>query len=79
MMAPTTIKNRLIFLLIKRKEEYVLLPDDDFLVKRGDEMLIVCNEESEVDLAYILNNYYELFYVLNGKEKVSGLLGYFHD
>jgi len=72
-------QNRLIFLLIKRNDEYFLLPDDDFCVKRGDEMLIVCHKESEVDLAYILNNYYELFYVLNGKEKVSGLLGYFHD
>ena len=72
-------QNKLIFLLIKRNDEYFLLPDDEFLVKRCDEMLIVCHKESEVDLAYILNNYYELFYVLNGREKVSGLLGYFHD
>jgi len=68
-------QNPLIFLLIKRGKEFFLLPEEDFSVQIGDEMLIVCNKESEVDLAYILNNYYELYYVMYGKEKISGVLG----
>jgi Trk K+ transport system NAD-binding subunit len=65
----------LIFLLIKRDEEYILLPEDNFELKIGDEMLIVCSNKSETDLAYILNNYYELHYVMYGKEKLSGVMG----
>jgi Trk K+ transport system NAD-binding subunit len=67
--------NALIFLLIKRQKEIILLPGDDFLIQKGDEMLIVCNDESEVDLAYILNNYYEFHYVMYGEEKITGILG----
>ncbi len=74
--ADYTQKMKLLFLLIKRNDEYFLLPDDTFEVQRGDEMLVVCNKESEVDLAYILNNYYEFYYVRTGKEMVSGVLGY---
>ncbi len=66
-----------IFLLIKRNEDIYLLPDDDFLIKKNDQFLVVCNKESEVDLAYILNNYYEFYYVLNNKEKVSGIMSKF--
>jgi len=69
--------NAVIFLLIKRKGTMYLLPDDDFLVELGDEFLIVCNNRSEVDLAYILNNYYELHYVMHGKEKISGVMSKF--
>ncbi len=66
-----------IFLLIKRNEDIYLLPDDDFLIKKNDQFLVVCNKESEVDLAYILNNYYEFYYVLNNKEKISGIMSKF--
>ncbi len=66
--------NSVLFLLIKRNDELFLLPEDDFLLKAGDEMLIVCNKKSEVDLAYILNNYYELYYVMHGEEKITGVL-----
>ncbi len=69
-----TKDNSVLFLLIRRGEKLFMLPDDDFLLRIGDEMLIVCSKKSEVDLAYILNNYYELYYVINGKEKVSGFL-----
>ncbi len=65
----------LIFLLIKRDEEYILLPEDNFDLKIGDKLLIVCSNKSETDLAYILNNYYELHYVMYGKEKLSGVMG----
>ncbi len=67
----------LIFLLIQRGEKYILLPEDNFDLKIGDKMLIVCSNKSESDLAYILNNYYELYYVMHGKEKVSGIMKYF--
>jgi len=65
----------LIFLLIQRAGEYILLPEDNFDLKIGDKMLVVCNDKSESDLAYILNNYYELHYVMHGREKVSGIMG----
>ena len=66
---------------IKRKQNIILLPDDDFSIQKGDQMLIVCNDKSETDLAYILNNYYELHYVMYGKEKRTGVFGklLYHD
>ncbi len=70
-----TKENPLLFLLIRRGEEIILLPDDDLLLQIGDEMLIVCNDESEEDLSYILNNHYELYYVLYGREEIPGILG----
>ncbi len=76
--ADYTQNSAVIFLLIKRGEEIILLPGDDFLIEQGDQMLIVCNDESEEDLAYILNNYYEFNYVLHGKEKISGVLGWLY-
>jgi len=69
--------NAVMFLLIRRKGEIYLLPDDDFVVELDDEFLIVCNKKSEVNLAYILNNYYELYYVMHGKEKISGIMSRF--
>lgn len=74
--ADYTKNNALIFLMIRRGEEIILLPQDDFVLQCDDEMLIVCNEESEEDLAYILNNYYELHYVRFGKEKLEGVVGW---
>ncbi len=65
-----------IFLLIKRGEEIILLPDDDFVIAKGDAFLIACNDQSETDLAYIFNNYYELYYVMHGRELITGILGW---
>jgi len=72
-----TKNNPVIFLLIKRQEKIILLPDDDFLIHKEDKMLIVCTDKSETDLAYIFNNYYELHYVLYGKEKHTGIFASF--
>jgi Trk K+ transport system NAD-binding subunit len=63
-----TLENRLIFLMILRNNEPIVLPDNEFEIKIGDKMLIVCEEESKEDLEYILENYYELNYVMYGKE-----------
>ncbi len=75
--ADYTKNNPVIFLLIKRQNEIFLLPDDEFLIHKEDKMLIVCTDKSETDLAYIFNNYYELYYVLNGKEQHTGVLAKF--
>jgi len=69
-------QSALIFLLIKRGEQIIILPDDDFTIQEGDAMLVACNRQSEEDLAYILNNVYELHYVMYGRELMTGLLGW---
>lgn len=70
--------NPILFLLLKRDEEIFLLPPDDFEIKPHDKMLLIYKEECKEDLEYVLENYYELHYVMHGKEKrpgISGLLG----
>jgi len=67
------IKNSLLFLMVVRKGEAILLPEDDFAVEVGDKLLIICLDESREDLEYILNNYYELYYVMYGKEGKTGI------
>ena len=69
-------QSALIFLLIKRGERIIILPGDDFTIQEGDTLLVACNHQSEEDLAYILNNVYELHYVMYGRELVTGLLGW---
>ena len=68
----------IIVLLLKRGEgDIELLPDDNIVIKPGMRLLIAAKEESRVDFEYIVNNYYELYYVLTGKEKSFGLLSRF--
>jgi Trk K+ transport system NAD-binding subunit len=58
----------LIFLFCKfGKDDYIILPDDEVEVKIGARLLIASTEESKIDFEYIINNYYELEYVLTGK------------
>jgi Trk K+ transport system NAD-binding subunit len=68
-----TLENILIFLMILIDNEPIILPENEYEIKIGDKMLIVCEEESKEDLEYILENYYELYYVMNGKESRPGL------
>ncbi len=64
----------IIFLLLKNsKEDITLLPDDKTIVKPGMRLLIASKEESKTDFEYIVNNYYELYYVTTGKEKTFGI------
>jgi len=72
-----TLENNLIFLMLLRDNQPVILPDNEYEIKIGDKLLIICEEESKEDLEYILENYYELYYVMNGKESQPGLLSYF--
>ncbi len=53
-----------VYLLLKRGDEVYLMPDSRMSLKVGDELLIVSDEESYEDFEYIVNNIYELEYVL---------------
>ncbi|MRJ02850.1 MAG: portal protein [Epsilonproteobacteria bacterium] len=72
-------KNRIIFLLYEYRDEYrrerVLLPPDDLEIKANASLLVACDEEAKTDFEYIINNYYELHYVLTGRELTTGILG----
>jgi len=68
--------NALLFLMIKRGDKNIILPNDNFEVKIGDKLLVACEEESKVEFMYILENFYDLFYVMHGYEKISGILGF---
>jgi len=58
----------LIFLFCKfGKDDYIILPEDDVKIRIGTRLLIAATEESKIDFEYIINNYYELRYVLTGK------------
>jgi Trk K+ transport system NAD-binding subunit len=70
------VRNDLLFLMVLRDERPILLPPDHFEIAIGDELLVICLEESQEDLEYILNNYYELYYVMRGKEKATGISRY---
>ena len=61
-------KNPLMVLYIKRGESEILLPDPNTPIEIGDEVLFAGTKEAFEDVEYILENLYELYYVLNGKE-----------
>jgi Trk K+ transport system NAD-binding subunit len=54
----------IVFLLLKREEEIILVPDSQISLKLGDQLLIVSNDEYKEDFEYIINNLYELDYIL---------------
>ena len=62
-----------VFLLLKRGDEVYLMPDARMNLKIDDELLIVADEESYDDFEYIINNIYELNYVL-GKEESTHII-----
>jgi len=72
-----TQNNKLIFLMVLRNNIPLMLPGNDYDINIGDKLLIICEKESKEDLEYILENNYELYYVMNGKESKPGLLSYF--
>ena len=58
----------IMFLLCKWDEQRrELLPGNDLLLEPGMQLLVAATEESKSDFEYIVNNYYELQYVLTGK------------
>ncbi|WP_297443124.1 NAD-binding protein [Sulfurimonas sp.] len=59
-----------VYLLLKRGDDIYLMPDSRMDLELGDELLMVADEESYNDFEYIINNIYELEYVL-GYEKAN--------
>jgi Trk K+ transport system NAD-binding subunit len=55
----------IVFLLLKRGDEIFLIPNSQMEVKIGDKLLIVAHDEFREDFEYIINNLYELDYVLD--------------
>ena len=60
----------IIYLLLKREDEVYLMPDLDMEIQIGDKLLIASDEESKNDFEYIINNIYELNYVLENRQKI---------
>ena len=60
----------IIYLLLKREDEIYLMPDLDMEIQIGDKLLIASDEESKNDFEYIINNIYELNYVLENRQKI---------
>jgi Trk K+ transport system NAD-binding subunit len=62
----------IVFLLLKRGEEVFLMPDSQMDLQIDDELLIVADEDLYEDFEYIINNIYELNYVL-GRDETNNL------
>ena len=61
--------NNIVPLLITRCEEDILLPPCDIELKIGDRILLACDENSQNDVEYIVNNVYEFHYIMTGQDK----------
>jgi len=64
----------IVYLLLKRGEDIYLMPDSQMKLRLGDELLIVSDEEHFEDFEYILNNIYELEYVLGSTNERTNIL-----
>jgi Trk K+ transport system NAD-binding subunit len=62
---------KLVYLLLKRGDDVFLMPNSSMEIQIGDELLVVADDENYDDFEYIINNYYELQYVLEYK-KIKG-------
>jgi len=62
------LENRMLVLYIRRGEEEMLLPDPAMPIHLGDEVLLAGTKEAFEDVEYILENIYELHYVMQGSE-----------
>ena len=67
---------KMIFLLLKRGNKIYLMPDENMKIEPNDELLIASDSESIIDFEYIINNYYELYYVLTGEERTFGVFAF---
>jgi len=65
----------LMFLLVKnRKEEVTLLPDDNYEVKVSDRILVAASLNAKENFLSLINNYNDLYYIINGKDYKFGIL-----
>ena len=60
---------KIVYLLLKRDENNVLMPTPQTEIKLNDKLLIAADNENIEDFEYIVSNIYELEYILNKKEK----------
>jgi len=63
--------NNLVPLLIVRGDKNFLLPEWDFELKINDQLLLACDENTQNDIEYIVNNMYEFHYIITGEENKS--------
>jgi voltage-gated potassium channel len=61
-------------LMIEREGETYLLPDDDFLLKAGDALLLVGQHDARSALNLSLQNENALNYILTGQDRQAGWL-----
>ncbi len=59
---------KIVYLLLKRGNDIILMPDKNTQIRENDKLLIAANKDVIEDFEYITNNIYELEYVLNRKE-----------
>ncbi len=71
-------RSKVVILLLKRGEKIILKPNPLREIKEGDEILVAATKESFNDLEYIVENFYEFYYVLNGKEKLISIFKYLY-
>ncbi|WP_457744106.1 potassium channel family protein [Sulfurimonas sp.] len=64
---------QIVFLLLKRGDKVYLMPDSQMPLEIGDELLIVADEETYEDFEYIVNNIYELDYILGNENNKNFL------
>ncbi len=64
-----TQQNNITPLLIKKKDETILLPSWDIILNENDKILFACDDNAKEDIMYIAQNVYEFQYALTGKEK----------
>jgi len=55
--------------LMRNKEVFILLPDDSTVLNDGDHLLFATTKPSLDRFKTIVNHYYELYYVIHGKEE----------
>ena len=58
----------IVFLLLKRGNDIHLMPNSQMPLQIGDELLSTADEENYKDFEYIINNIYELNYVIGREE-----------
>jgi voltage-gated potassium channel len=63
--------NNLVPLLVIRGEDEYLLPKWDFEIDLNDQLLLACDENTQSDIEYIVNNMYEFHYIMHGEENKS--------